>query len=171
MKLIALFIPLLFVLAACSTTPTPGEETQTPVAERQSQLTALFDRLSGDEAGAKKAAAQAARLDATDRRFLASLWGTRSSAPQSGMRLGDALAEAGAHEEAFAWYLRTFRVLPAQDSRRPYVRYEMARACLAMGKPDDAINLLANRLDPTPLPEDLRAKYDALLEAASKASR
>jgi len=170
-KLIALLFTLLFTLAACSTATAIDESTQTPPAERQSQLTAMFDRLSGDEASAKKAAAQAARLKEIDRRFLASLWGTRSSAPQAAMRLGDALAEAGSHEEAFAWYLRTFRALPANDARRPYVRYEMARACLAMGKPGDAINLLANRLDPAPLPDALQAKYDALLEAAAKASR
>lgn len=171
MKLIALLMPFLFILAACSAAPAIDEGAQAPSAERQAQLTGLFDRLSGDEAGAKKAAAQAARLEVLDRRFLTSLWGTRSSAPQAAMRLGEALAEAGAHEEAFAWYLRTFRALPAHDVLRPYVRYEMARTCLAMGKPDDAINLLANRLDPAPLPDALQAKYDALLEAAAKASR
>ncbi|CAG1769559.1 hypothetical protein BAC2_00414 [uncultured bacterium] len=168
---IAFPLLLLLVLAACSSTPPLDDALVPPPADRQAQLTALFDRFAGEELNARKAAAEAARLDARDRRYLASLWGTRSSEPEAGWRFGDALAEAKIFDESFAWYQRTFMVVPATDARRSYLRYEMARCCLAMGKPQDAINLLANRLDPAPLPEELKAKYDALLDAAAKASR
>lgn len=162
---------LLLALAACSSAPPLDDGLIPPPAERQAQLTALFDRFAGEETGARKAATEAAKLDARERRYLASLWGTRSSEPMGGWRFGDALFEAKQYEESFAWFQRTFLVVSAGDERRAYLRYEMARCCLALGKPQDAINLLANRLDPAPLPEELRAKYDALLDAAAKASR
>jgi tetratricopeptide (TPR) repeat protein len=168
---IACSLLLLLALAACSSTPAPDDNLMPPPADRQSQLTALFDRFSGEDSVGRKAATEAARLEARERRYFTSLWGTRSSDPAAGWRLGDALAEARIFDEAFEWYQRAFLVIPSRDSRRSYLRYEMARCCLALGKPQDAINLLANRIDPAPLPEELRAKYDALLDAAAKASR
>lgn len=170
MKLYALLLPL-FMIAACTSTPAPDENTLPPAPERQSTLTALFDRIGGEESAGRKAAGEAARLSASDHRFFASLWGTRSSEPALAWRLGDAFSDARKHDESFSWYQRAFRVVPAHDTRRAYLRYEMAEECLALGKAQDAVNLLANRLDPAPLPEDLRAKYDALLDAAAKASR
>ncbi len=168
---IACLLLLLLALAACSTTAPLDDNMVPPQADRQAQLTALFDRFSGEDTSARAATAEAAKLDAKERRYLGSLWGTRSSEPAAGWRFGDALFEAKLYEESFAWYQRTFLILPAADARRSYLRYDMARCCLALGKPHDAINLLANRLEPAPLPEELRAKYDALLDAAAKASR
>lgn len=168
---IACSLLLLLALAGCSSTPAPDDSLIPPSPDRQSQLTTLFDRFSGEDSVGRKAAAEAARLDVRERRYFGSLWGTRSSEPMTGWRLGDALSDAKLFEEAFEWYQRAFLVVPAADPRRSYLRYEMARCCLALGKPQDAINLLANRVDPAPLPEELRAKYEALLDAASKASR
>lgn len=170
MKLYALLLPML-LLAACASAPPLDEDTLPPSSSRQSQLTALFDRVGGEETGARQSAAQAAKLDDRDMRFLSSLWGTRSSAPVLAWRLADAFSAASAHQRAFTWYQRAFSAMPAHDSQRAWLRYEMAEECLALGRPQDAINLLANRLDPAPLPDDLRAKYEALLEAAAKASR
>jgi tetratricopeptide (TPR) repeat protein len=163
-------LPLL-LLCACTSAPPLDDNTLPPSSARQSELTALFDRVGGEEKAARSAAAQAAKLDDRDMRFFSSLWGTRSSAPVLAWRLADALSANALHQHAFAWYQRAFSATPAHDPQRAWLRYEMAEECLALGKPQDAINLLSNRLDPSPLPDDLRARYEALLEAAAKASR
>ena len=57
--------------------------------------------------------------------------------------------------------------LDPQDLIRPEI---LALKAYHVADPSGMIKLDAME-NPYPLPEDLRAKYDALLEAASKASR
>ena len=162
MVLFALF------LAACAGTREIPPDEQPASASRQAELTRMFDSLSVSEPVAKSAAKQAAAGDARDMRFLSSLWGTRSSDPIVARRLGDALSEARKHDEAIVWYQRAFLALEDSDKQRPYVRYDLARQYLALGKRKEALDVLANRLSLEPLPEDLKPKYDALITEASR---
>ena len=49
----------------------------------------------------------------------------------------------------------------------PWLRYEMANEYYRLGRNDDAVNLLANRMSTSPLPTELKPKYDALIQKAS----
>lgn len=164
-------ILLALLCAACASSQGPADNLLPPASDKQGRLTALFDQFAGEESSARKAASEAAGGDDRDRRFVSSLWGTRSSSPIGAWRYADALSTARHNDEAFQWYQRAFLELPSGDAQRHYLRYEMAQECMALGKPVDAIAILANRLNLDPLPEDLRIKYDALLDAAAKASR
>ncbi len=166
-----LLLGLFALCAACSSTQPPPDDLLPPQADRQAELTRLFDRFAGPELPARAAAAEAAKANDRDRRFLASLWGTRSSAPLCARRYADALSSAAKHTEAFDWYQRAFMQTAARDASRHELRYEMAEEYYALGRHQDCIALLANRLSLEPLPAALRVKYDALQEAAAKAAR
>lgn len=164
----AFFFLMALMLTACATTVEIPPEQRPVSVERQAQLTRLFDRFGIEEAQAKAAAKEAAAGDGRDLRFLSSLWGSRSSNPAVAARFADALSEARKHEDALVWYQRAFLALAEDDPQRSYVRYDLARQYLAIGKRREAMNLLGNRLALEPLPDELRAKYDALIAEASR---
>ncbi|MCC6573700.1 MAG: hypothetical protein IT462_07905 [Planctomycetes bacterium] len=166
--LLIVLLLLSMVAAACAGTKEIPPE-QTPAgADRQAELTRMFDRLPAAEPAARAAAKEAAAGDARDMRFLSSLWGTRSSEPLAARRFADALAEAKKHSEALVWYQRAFLALEDGDAQRAYVRYDLARQYVALGQRREAVNLLANRMSLEPLPEDLKPKYDALIADAGR---
>lgn len=158
-----LLLAALLTAACAGTRDLPPGETPAS-ADRQARLTRLFDRLALDESAARAAAREAASGDERDMRFLSSLWGTRSSRPVVAQRLADALDEAARHEDALVWYQRAFIALDADDARRPYLRYDLARQYVALGRRTEAVNLLVNRMSLEPLPDDLKPKYDALID-------
>jgi hypothetical protein len=130
---------LLFLLAACTGTQEPDDSMVPPDASRQAELTRLYDRMGHEtESTGVSAAETAAKGDERDQRFLASLWGTRKKSAVGARRLGTAL------------------------------RYDMASEYHALGRNEDCINLLANRMGTLPLPRELKSKYDDLISAASK---
>ena len=142
---------------------------RTPVPNRQQELTLLYDRFAHRDAEIGEAAAdKAAASTKRDRRFLASLWGTRSSSAIGGRRYGGALSAARLHDEAYAWYRRAYLSLESSDELRPWLRYDMAYEFVAQNRPKEAINLLANRLGLQPLPAELKPKYNALIDRAGR---
>ncbi|MBK9974680.1 MAG: hypothetical protein IPP14_07890 [Planctomycetes bacterium] len=157
------------LLAACvSTTETPAELLP-PAPDRQSELTRLYDRLALLDASiADAAATTCAQGDDRDRRFLSSLWGTRPKNASAARRFGKALSATSHHEESLQWLERAYAETPASDDNLGWLRLEMAEQYLALGKRDEAINLLGNRLGATPLPAELQKKYDELIERASR---
>lgn len=158
----------LLLLASCASVEEPADNMVPPNAKRQGELTRLFDRMGAEsESVGVAAASEAASGDDRDLRFMASLWGTRPKSAVSAKRFGEALSKNGEHEFAFDWFERAFMHLPADDEMLPYLRYDMANEYYMLGRYDDAVNLLANRLSTTPLPKALKPKYDALMKKAS----
>lgn len=159
---------LLVVLAGCAGSPNPHEGMTPPKANRQGELTRLYDQMgSENEKLGVDAAKTAAEGDDRDRRFMASLWGTRKQSAVGARRYGQALSAKGLHEDAFDWFQRAFLYLEADHELLPWLRYEMAYEYYLLGRDEDAVNLLANRMSTTPLPRELRAKYDELIRKAS----
>ncbi|MBX3474452.1 MAG: hypothetical protein KF754_08725 [Planctomycetes bacterium] len=160
---------LCLLLAACVSTQDPPDDQVPPPPMRQAELTRLYDQLgSTSPAVAESAARQAAACDDRERRFIDSLWGTRPKSGTGARTLGHALSAAKLHAEALTWLERAYGVTDVNHQALPWIRFEIAREYLALGKRDDAINLLANRLGTTPLPADLQKKYDALIDEASR---
>ncbi|MCB9895517.1 MAG: hypothetical protein H6839_13800 [Planctomycetes bacterium] len=160
---------LVLILAACAGTQDPPDEMVPPPPVRQGELTRLFDRMGSDnEAVGVPASKKLADGDDRDRRFVVSLWGTRKKSAVGAQRYGDALSAKGLHEEAFEWYERGFMHIEAGDPLGPWLRYQMASEYYALGRKDDCINLLANRMGTEPLPKELKGKYDELIEKASR---
>ncbi|MBE7490747.1 MAG: tetratricopeptide repeat protein [Planctomycetes bacterium] len=155
---------LCLLLAACVSTQAPPDELLPPPAGRQAELTALYDRMSsaGDETG-QAAARQGAGGDDRDRRFLDSLWGTRPKNALGARRFGNALAAINRHDEALTWLERAHATTTVGDDLA-WIRLEMARCHAALGRTDEAVALLGNRLGTTPLPPGLQQQYDRLLD-------
>lgn len=159
----------LLALGACAGTTELSDDLTPPDSRRQSQLTSLYDKLASEhEPTAVAAAEEAAEGDERDRRFMNSLWGTRTKSALGARRYASALSAKGYHEDAFKWYERAFMQLDAGDEMLPWLRYDMAFEYVQLGRHDDAINLLANRMSTTPLPPALEKKYDALIQRASR---
>jgi len=159
---------MLLLLASCASVEEPSDDMVPPDAPRQAELTRLFDRMGAtNESTGVAAAKEAASGDDRDHRFMASLWGTRRKSAVGARRYGHALSDAGKHAEAFDWFERAFLFLPAGDKMLPWLRYEMANEYYMLGRNDDAVNLLANRMSTSPLPTELKPKYDALIQKAS----
>ncbi len=166
--LLKCFVLLLLVLPACAGTEAPPDEMLPPPPSRQAELVRIYDTMCGEaEAAASAAAKQAAAGDDKDHRFLASLWGSRPRSAPGARRLGTALSAAGHHEKAYDWFERAFLFVDAADPLLPWLRYEMAQEYVALGRNQDAINLLANRMGTAPLPPELKQKYDELIRRAS----
>lgn len=164
---LALLLLVLF-LAACSGTQEPPDEMLPPPPTRQSELTRLYDRLGHEQAGIGEGAAKtAADGDDRDRRFMASLWGTRTRSALGARRFATALAAKALHQDALDWFERGFHAVEGDDELLAWLRYEMAVEYVALGRNQDAINLLGNRLGTTPLPTELKRKYDELIQRAS----
>ncbi|MEE9311553.1 MAG: hypothetical protein V3V10_03990 [Planctomycetota bacterium] len=160
---------LLLALTACTSTYTPPADAIPPSANRQEELTVLFDRFSAEEAKvAMYAASEAAKSNDKDRHFLASLWGTRVSSALGAERFGHALSLSKQHKDARDWFRRAFMHVEQGDASLPYLRYYIAYEMVALGEKDKAIDLLGNRLGLNPLPAELEPKYDALLEKARR---
>lgn len=139
-----------------------------PAPARQTDLVLLFDRMGhDDETTGVSAAREAASGDSTDRRFMASLWATRTRSAVGARRFADALSRSGLHEEALAWYERAYFHLEDNDPMLLWLRYEMARECVELGRNEDALNLLANRMGTATLPPELAEHYDALIRQAA----
>ena len=131
-------------------------------------MTDLYSRMaSPDEATGKAAAAEGARCNDRERRFLASLWGTKSKDTLGARRFGNALGEAGKPGEGIDWLQRAYNETPVDDATLAWLRYEIAVQYVALGRNDDAVALLANRLGTTPLPDELQKKYDELIDRAA----
>lgn len=168
-KMIPFLVCLALLAAACAGTDELRDELIPPDAQRQDELTRLFDRLGADNAGVgESAAAEAAQGDERDLRFLGSLWGTRGKSAVGARRLGAALSSLGRHQHAFDWYERAYMELEPDDELLPYLRYDMAYEYVQLGRNEEAVNLLANRMSTLPLPNDLAAKYEALIRRASR---
>ncbi|MHC4840928.1 MAG: hypothetical protein ACYTDT_08245 [Planctomycetota bacterium] len=166
MRAVATFL-LLITLTACTSTYMPPEDAIPPSTDRQEHLTFLFDQFSDeDENVAARASKEAAESSDKDRRFLESLWGTRTSTALGAERFGHALSTANHHEDARDWFRRAFMHVEQDDPALPYLRYYMAREMVTLGQRDQAVDLLGNRLGLTPLPVDLEPKYAALLKEA-----
>lgn len=163
------FATLCLLLASCVSTQDPPDELIPPPPMRQAELTRLYDQFSAAHAATADAAVrQCAAGEDRERRFIDSLWGTRPKNAAGARRYGNALAQARLHDEALTWLDRAYGATPVSDESLAWIRYEMAQQYLALGKRDQAVQLLANRLGTTPLPADLQQKYDALIEQASR---
>lgn len=159
---------LLMLIAGCAGTSNPHEDMTPPSANRQGELTRLYDQMGAEtEKVGVDAAKKAAEGDDKDRRFMASLWGTRKQSAVGARRYGQALSGKGFHEDAFDWFQRAFLYLEADHELLPWLRYDMAYEYYLLGRNEDAVNLLANRMSTTPLPNELRGKYDDLIRKAS----
>lgn len=156
------------LLLACTSTHEPPDEMLPPSPARQTELTQLYDQLGHENARIADAAArQAAGGDDRDRRFMASLWGTRTKSAQGARRYAHALAGKGMHQDAYDWFERAFYEA-ADEEMLAWLRYEMAQQLVSLGRNEDAINLLANRMGTTPLPAELKVKYDELINQAAR---
>lgn len=168
MRHAALFVALCLLLAACAGTSEPDDRMVPPGSDRQAELTRLYDRLGSDNEGVGNSAAEtAAAGDERDHRFLASLWGTRKKSIVGARRLGAALSKAGRHQPALDWFQRAFMEVAAGDELAHWLRYEMANEYFHLGRKDDCINLLANRMGTHPIPRELKSRYDDLIRRAS----
>lgn len=157
------------MLGACAGTDELPDELTPPSASRQSELTRIYDRMGSEsESTGEEAAQSAAAGDDRDRRFMNSLWGTREKSALGARRYAAALSAKGFHEDAIDWYERAYMALDTGDEMLPYLRYDMAFEYLKLGRNDDAINLLANRMSTEPLPAELAKKYDNLIQRASR---
>lgn len=166
-----LLLPIIFgaLLAACTSTQEPPPDMLPPAPARQTDLILLYDRLGhADENTGVSAAREAASGDSTERRFMASLWATRTRSAIGARRFADALARLKQHEEALSWYERAYFQLENEDPLLHWLRYEMAVQCLQLGRNEDALNLLANRMGTATLPPELAERYDALIRSASR---
>lgn len=165
----ALLVITVMLLGACASVEEPADDMVPPEASRQAELTRLYDRMGvEDEAIGTAAAEKAAAGDERDHRFMASLWGTRTKSAVGARRYGAALSKAGLHQDAFDWFERAFIHVDSTDELAPWLRYEMALEYHRLGRNEDCVNLLANRMGTLPLPIELQAKYDALIEKASR---
>lgn len=168
MRYFSLFA-LVLMLAACAGTQEPEDHMVPPSGSRQGELTRLYDRLGSEsESIGVTAAESAATGDERDHRFLASLWGTRRKSAVGARRLGAAFSKAGLHDEAFDWFERAYMHVDSTDELAPWLRYEMASEYYALGRNEDCINLLANRMGTQPLPRELKSKYDELIAKAAR---
>lgn len=157
------------LLAACASVEEPADDMVPPDARRQAELTRLYDRMGvEDESIGTSAADKAAAGDERDHRFMASLWGTRTKSAVGARRYGAALSKAGLHQDAYDWFERAFMQVDSSDELAPWLRYEMAYEYHQLGRDEDCINLLANRMGTQPLPRELQGKYDALIQKASR---
>lgn len=160
---------LTLLLVACAGTEELPDEMVPPTATRQGELTRLYDRMGSEvESIGVSAAERAADGDDRDHRFLASLWGTREKSAVGARRYGTALSKKGLHQEAFDWFERAFMHIEADDPLGAWLRYEMAWEYYRLGRKDDCVNLLANRMGTLPLPRELKDKYDDLIAKASR---
>ncbi|MBZ0135345.1 MAG: hypothetical protein K8I27_03090 [Planctomycetes bacterium] len=158
----------ILMLGGCAGTSGPRDELLPPGATRQGELTRLYDQMGSESDSVGVSAAQrAAEGDDRDRRFMASLWGTRRQSAMGARRYGQALSDKGHHQSAFDWFQRAFLHLEADHELLPWLRYEMAYEYYLLGRNEDAVNLLVNRMSTTPLPRKLRWKYDELIRKAS----
>lgn len=163
-----LFAAIALLFAACASSGPPPELLPPPVM-RQAELTDLYTRFaSEDEPTGKAAAAEGARCDEKERRFLGSLWGTKSKNAVGARRFGNALGVSAKPEEALEWLQRAYAETAADAPELAWIRYEMAVQYVALKRNNDAIDLLANRLGATPLPADLQKKYDELIDRAAR---
>jgi hypothetical protein len=168
MRYLSLFA-IVLMLAACAGTQEPEDHLVPPDASRQGELTRLYDRMGSDtESIGVGAAKSAASGDERDQRFLASLWGTRKKSALGARRLGTALSGLGHHQLAFEWFERAYMHVDSTHELAPWLRYEMALEYYALGRNDDCINLLANRMGTRPLPRELKGKYEELIAKASR---
>lgn len=179
--------------AGCETTPDQGGGRNQPLPvgdrARDRHLESLFDATSSpDEAVAEAAANEIAGLPAGELRNFGVHWGVRGRDPVAAGRIGYALGQqaeqaavgsdgssvpaeaARLANEALVWYRRGLAEL---DPEKDYVtgahyRLLMARAFLVLGQGREAIELLANRLDTRPLPPELEAAYDQILDSLKK---
>lgn len=157
------------LFAACVSTYDPPPEMLPPPSNRQAELTTLYDQLGHrDESIGTTAARECASGTDRDRRFLSSLWGGRAKVPLGARRLGSALSAKNLHAEALEWFERAYFATEDDHATLAAIRYEMAVEYLALGRREDAINLLANRLDAMPLSADMQKKYDDLIDRASR---
>jgi hypothetical protein len=153
------------LLAACASTREPNPEMVPPPPARQTELTRLFDVLHvSDDAVATAAADELAAGNDQDLRFVASLWATRIRHVPAARRFGQALSRAALHEDAAAWFERGLLEGPEEANTVHWLRYELAREFVALGRDEDAVNLLLSHRDTTPLSPELREHYNALLE-------
>lgn len=159
---------LCLLLVACVSTQDSPDELMPPNPARQTELTRLYDQFGGPEKAASDATRRAVAGDDRDRRFTDSLWGTRPKSALGARRYGNALAAGKHHAEALEWLQRAYAETPLGDESLAWIRYEMAQQYMALGKREDAVNLLANRLGATPLPAELQKKYDALIDEAAR---
>lgn len=165
----ALLVVAVMLLGACASIEEPADDMVPPAANRQAELTRFYDRMGAENESIGVAAAEkAAAGDERDHRFMASLWGTRTKSAVGARRYGAALSKAGLHQEAFNWFERAFMHVDSTDELAPWLRYEMALEYHQLGRNEDCVNLLANRMGTQPLPRELQAKYDALIEKASR---
>lgn len=156
------------LLVACTSTQEPSPDMLPPTPARQTELTQLYDQLGHENARISDGAARiAANGDDRDRRFMASLWGTRTRSAPGARRYAHALAAKGLHQEAYDWFERAF-YHAEDDELLAWLRYEMAQQLVALGRNDDAINLLGNRMGTTPLPAELKVKYSELIDRAAR---
>jgi tetratricopeptide (TPR) repeat protein len=164
-----LLLAFSLVLAACTGTQEPEDHMIPPDAGRQAELTRLYDRMGSETESIGVSAAQSAAAgDERDHRYMASLWGTRKKSAIGARRLGAALSKAGHHQQAFDWFERAYMHVDSTDELAPWLRYEMASEYHALGRNEDCINLLANRMGTQPLSRDLKSKYDDLIAKASR---
>jgi hypothetical protein len=164
-----LLLAFALVLAACAGTQEPDDNMVPPDAGRQAELTRLYDRMGSEtESIGVSAAGTAAAGDERDLRFMGSLWGTRKKSAIGARRFGTALSKAGHHQQAFDWFERAYMHVDSTDELAPWLRFEMASEYHALGRNEDCINLLANRMGTQPLPRDLKSKYDELIAKASR---
>ncbi len=130
---------LLLALTACTSTYTPPADAIPPSANRQEELTVMFDRFSAEEAKvAMYAADEAAKSNDKDRHFLASLWGTRISSALGAERFGHALSLNKQHKDARDWFRRAFMHVEQGNASLPYLRYYIAYEMVALGENDKA---------------------------------
>ena len=160
---------LLLLIVGCAGTQEPAEKLVPPDGVRQGTLTRLYDRMGVESDSVGVAAAEKiTEGDDRDRRFVASLWGTRAKSAVGARRYGAALSKAGKHQEAFDWFERAFMFIESDDPLSPWLRYEMASEYHQLGRNEDCINLLANRMGTAPIPRELKNKYDELISKASR---
>jgi tetratricopeptide (TPR) repeat protein len=153
------------LLAACASTREPSPDMVPPPPDRQREISSLFDRLHAeDQSVAASAADELAAGSDQDRRFVASLWATRTRHVIAARRYGQALSRAGLHEDAAEWYERGLLEGSADSEKVHWMRYELARSYVALGREADAVNMLLSHRDTTPLSQELREHYDDLLE-------
>lgn len=166
------FVLVVTLIASCSSTDDgPSNDLLPPTLDRQTELTHMYDRLgSANDVVAKASAREAASGNDRDHRFLESLWGTRELSPAGARHFGQALAKADKHQRAFDWFQRAYLALDAGDALEAWLRYEMAEQLVELGRSDDAIDLLTNRVSLDPLPVDLEGPYRELLTRASRAT-
>src|SRR5690606_22678637 len=113
---------LMLVLAGCAGSGNPHADMSPPGALRQGELTRLYDQMgSENEKIGVDAAKTAAEGDDRDRRFMASLWGTRRQSAEGARRYGHALSAKGQHEDAFDWFQRAFLHLEADHELLPWL--------------------------------------------------